>query len=93
MPEIVASVLCVFFILLIMWIGVFGQWNRRIRHNELMTIWERFRELKPDEMKEYYHYENSFFLIAKGGKNGKKNAFESAYTIGYLTGKGESKHE
>lgn len=92
MPEIISSVIIIA-LLCIMWIGAYKEWKRRERRNELMVIWKRFRELKPDEMKEYCHYENSFFLIAKGGKEGKRNAFEAAYTIGYLAGKGEAKHE
>lgn len=94
MSEIISSILAVVIIVILLcvaWIGAFREWKRRERHNELMVIYERFRKLMPDEMQEYRYYEDSFFLIAKGGKWGKKNAFEAAYTIGYLTGNGGEK--
>lgn len=91
-PAILTAVTIGIF-LCIVWIGAFKEWKRRERHNELTTIWERFRKLNLDEMKKYQYYEESFFIIAKGGKKGRRNAFISAYTIGYLEGKGEAKHE
>ncbi len=93
-PTILTAVTIGIFIFVV-WFAAFREWKHRERHNELMTIWERFGKLKPDEMKEYWYYEESFFIIAKGGKQEKKNAFEAAYTIGYLTGRGggETKHE
>lgn len=91
-PAILTAVTIGIFIFVV-WLAAFREWKRRERHNELMTIWERFRKLKPDEMRKYQYYEESFFIIAKGGKRGRRNAFISAYTIGYLEGKGETKHE
>lgn len=46
------------------------------------------RKTKARRNERVWYYEESFFIIAKGGKQEKKNAFEAAYTIGYLTGRG-----
>lgn len=80
-------------LLCVMWIGAYREWKRREANEEEATIYERFRKLNHDELEEYRYYEESFLIISRHAYNGKKRAFKCAYMIGYLNGKGETKHE
>lgn len=77
-----------------MWIRAIRAWGIKKTNEAIWELQERTKEVpKHLAYQAIKHYEYELLKISKYACNGKVAAFEYAFKIGYLEGKGETKHE